>query len=43
MLPKKSADEETPPNDLLCPICNQICIDAVITPCCHNSFCDECK
>jgi hypothetical protein len=43
MLPTKSVDEEIPPNDLLCPICKQVYTDAVITPCCHNSFCDECK
>ncbi|CAF1236897.1 unnamed protein product, partial [Adineta ricciae] len=42
MLPTKSAEEEaSPPNDLLCPICKQIYTDAVITPCCHNSFCDH--
>jgi len=39
----KSADEELPPDDLLCPICKKIYFDAVITPCCHNSFCDDCK
>ena len=44
MLPTKSAEEEAPPpNDLLCPICKQIYTDAVITPCCHNSFCDHCN
>lgn len=43
MLPIKSADEEAPPDDLLCLICKQVYNDAVITPCCHNSFCDECK
>ncbi|UJR30003.1 hypothetical protein I4U23_017549 [Adineta vaga] len=42
MLPTKSADEDLPSEDLLCPICKQIYNDAVITPCCHNSFCDEC-
>lgn len=43
MLPTKSADDEPPPDDLLCPICKQVYTDAVITPCCHNSFCDECN
>ncbi|CAF3603690.1 unnamed protein product [Adineta steineri] len=42
MLPIRSTDEETPPDDLLCLLCKQIYNDAVITPCCHNSFCDEC-
>ena len=39
----KSTDNESPPNDLLCPICKHIFTDAVITPCCNLSFCDECK
>jgi len=39
----KSTDEELPPNDLLCPLCKRVYIDAVITPCCNLSFCDECK
>ena len=43
MLPTKSADDEQPPDDLLCPICKQVYTDAVIIPCCHNSFCDACK
>ncbi|CAF1020088.1 unnamed protein product [Rotaria sordida] len=42
MLPTKSTDEDTPPDDLLCPVCIKVYTDAVITPCCHNSFCDEC-
>lgn len=40
---QSSADDERPPEDLLCPICKQIYFDAVIAPCCHNSFCDDCK
>lgn len=43
MLPTKSADDEQPPDDLLCPICKRVCTDAVIVPCCYNSFCDACK
>ena len=35
--------EDPPPDDLLCPLCKQVCRDAVITPCCHFSFCDDCK
>jgi len=37
----KTADEEIP-NDLLCPLCKRVFTDAVITPCCNLSFCDEC-
>lgn len=43
VLPGKSTDDEQPPDDLLCPICKQVYTDAVIIPCCHNSFCDACK
>jgi len=39
----KSTDEDLPPNDLLCPLCKRVYTDAVITPCCNLSFCDECK
>ncbi|CAF3558256.1 unnamed protein product [Rotaria socialis] len=38
----KSTDNELPPNDLLCPLCKQVYNDAVITPCCNLSFCDDC-
>lgn len=31
------------PEDLLCTICQDILTDAVMMPCCGNSFCDECK
>lgn len=35
--------EDPPPADLLCPLCKQVYRDAVITPCCSLSFCDDCK
>lgn len=28
--------------DLLCPICNELMVDATVTPCCGNSFCNGC-
>ncbi|GAA6007885.1 hypothetical protein JCM11491_006524 [Sporobolomyces phaffii] len=28
--------------DLTCPICSKLLRDAVLTPCCSTSFCDEC-
>lgn len=39
------AQEEKPeiPEDLLCTICKDLLTDAVMIPCCGNSFCDECK
>ncbi|XP_028313230.1 E3 ubiquitin-protein ligase RBBP6-like [Gouania willdenowi] len=30
------------PDNLLCPICTKLMIDAVLIPCCGNSYCDEC-
>lgn len=30
------------PEDLLCLICKDIMTDAVLIPCCGNSYCDEC-
>ncbi|XP_050498299.1 E3 ubiquitin-protein ligase RBBP6 isoform X2 [Diabrotica virgifera virgifera] len=30
------------PEDLLCSICSDLLQDAVMIPCCGNSFCDEC-
>lgn len=42
-IPSKSNDEESIPNDLLCPLCKRVYTDAVITPCCNLSFCDACK
>lgn len=30
------------PDDLLCNICKDLMTDAVMIPCCGNSFCDEC-
>uniref|UniRef100_A0A8C3JF97 RBBP6 ligase n=1 Tax=Calidris pygmaea TaxID=425635 RepID=A0A8C3JF97_9CHAR len=30
------------PDELLCLICKEIMTDAAVTPCCGNSYCDEC-
>uniref|UniRef100_A0A3Q4AKX5 Retinoblastoma binding protein 6 n=1 Tax=Mola mola TaxID=94237 RepID=A0A3Q4AKX5_MOLML len=36
-------DESDPiPDELLCPICNDLMTDAVVIPCCGNSYCDDC-
>ena len=37
------SDNVHPPEDILCSICKHVYRDAVITPCCHNNFCDQCK
>ena len=31
------------PDELTCKICKELVRDAVIIPCCSESFCDECK
>lgn len=39
-----SEDDSDPiPDELLCPICNDLMTDAVVIPCCGNSYCDDCK
>lgn len=39
-----SEDDADPiPDELLCPICNDLMTDAVVIPCCGNSYCDECE
>lgn len=30
------------PEDLICSICNDLFVDAVMIPCCGSSFCDDC-
>lgn len=39
-----SSDDEDPvPDELLCLICKDLMADAVVIPCCGNSYCDECE
>ncbi|XP_029293533.1 E3 ubiquitin-protein ligase RBBP6 isoform X2 [Cottoperca gobio] len=39
----QSEDEEDPvPEELLCLICHDLLSDAVVIPCCGNSYCDDC-
>ncbi|KAF3846664.1 hypothetical protein F7725_003742 [Dissostichus mawsoni] len=39
----ESEDEEDPvPEELLCLICHDLLSDAVVIPCCGNSYCDDC-
>ncbi len=43
-LPQIQIDEEKQkiPEELICSICEDLFTDAVMTPCCGVSFCDEC-
>jgi len=36
-------DQTKVPGDLQCPICKKLFKDAVVTPCCGVSYCDECR
>lgn len=39
-----SSEEEDPvPDELLCLLCKDLMTDAVVIPCCGNSYCDECE
>ncbi|XP_023252896.1 E3 ubiquitin-protein ligase RBBP6-like [Seriola lalandi dorsalis] len=41
--PKSIEAEEDPvPDELLCLICHDLLSDAVVIPCCGNSYCDDC-
>ncbi|XP_071674222.1 LOW QUALITY PROTEIN: E3 ubiquitin-protein ligase RBBP6-like [Patagioenas fasciata] len=40
--PSSSSNQDPVPEELLCLICKNITTDAVIIPCCGNSYCDEC-
>ncbi|KAG7270969.1 hypothetical protein CRUP_012459, partial [Coryphaenoides rupestris] len=35
-------ESEAVPTELLCPICGETLHDAVLIPCCGNSYCDDC-
>ncbi|KAK3588455.1 hypothetical protein CHS0354_025112 [Potamilus streckersoni] len=43
-LPNETREEQEPakPEDFLCLLCSNIMTDAVVIPCCGNSYCDEC-
>uniref|UniRef100_A0A8C5H073 RING-type domain-containing protein n=3 Tax=Gouania willdenowi TaxID=441366 RepID=A0A8C5H073_GOUWI len=40
--PEPKMEENTVPEELLCLICRDMLCDAVVIPCCGNSYCDEC-
>ncbi|CAF93960.1 unnamed protein product, partial [Tetraodon nigroviridis] len=40
--PSSEDDADPIPDELLCPICNDLMVDAVVIPCCGNSYCDDC-
>jgi len=41
--PVAEEDDKKIPGELLCLICNSLLTDAVVIPCCGNSYCDDCK
>lgn len=43
MAPVVEPVKETIPPELTCSICKELVRDAVIIPCCAESFCDECE
>ncbi|NXL54357.1 RBBP6 ligase, partial [Podilymbus podiceps] len=40
--PYSSSSDDPVPEEFLCLICEEIMTDAVVIPCCGNSYCDEC-
>ncbi|KAK4806587.1 hypothetical protein QYF61_013842, partial [Mycteria americana] len=41
--PSSSSSSDDPvPEELLCLLCQELMADAVVIPCCGNSYCDEC-
>lgn len=36
-------EKEEVPAELICLLCKNIYVDAVLIPCCGESFCDECN
>lgn len=38
-----TSDDDPVPDAFLCQICRGLMTDAVMTPCCSNSYCDECE
>jgi len=41
--PEAEEGDKKIPGELLCLICNNLLTDAVVIPCCGNSYCDECE
>ena len=40
---RRVSEEKLIPGELLCTLCSDLLTDAVVIPCCGNSYCDECK
>uniref|UniRef100_UPI003AAC2CD3 uncharacterized protein n=1 Tax=Centroberyx gerrardi TaxID=166262 RepID=UPI003AAC2CD3 len=40
--PESEEEEDPVPDELLCLICKDLLSDAVVIPCCGNSYCDDC-
>ena len=42
-LPEEKREDVSVPSELTCLLCKDLLTDAVVIPCCGNSYCDECK
>ncbi|XP_061906498.1 E3 ubiquitin-protein ligase RBBP6-like isoform X2 [Entelurus aequoreus] len=40
--PEPEEEKEAVPEELQCLICGDLLVDAVVIPCCGNSYCDDC-
>ncbi|XP_061761861.1 E3 ubiquitin-protein ligase RBBP6-like isoform X2 [Nerophis ophidion] len=40
--PQPEEEKEAVPEELQCLICGDLLVDAVVIPCCGNSYCDDC-
>ncbi|CAG2247910.1 RBBP6 [Mytilus edulis] len=41
-LPEEKREDVSVPSELTCLLCKDLLTDAVVIPCCGNSYCDEC-
>uniref|UniRef100_H2YGK4 RING-type domain-containing protein n=1 Tax=Ciona savignyi TaxID=51511 RepID=H2YGK4_CIOSA len=39
---EEEEEDEPIPDELICLLCKDLLVDAVVIPCCGNSYCDEC-
>ena len=42
-IPQNESQPLAVPDEFACRICKEFCVDAVLSPCCAEHFCDECE